>query len=107
MKMRMARSVCPHCGESNLSCWKKLGLGPARRIPCPGCGKAISVAWLPSMTMIALSSAAFWLILIPISLFGEMELHWFFIAAAASIAIVQLPMAWAYCRLVPLVVCDQ
>lgn len=100
--MRHAR--CPHCRKPSLTCWQKLGTGPARGIPCPACGKAISVAWLPFLMLSVLSAFAAPLsIVLPFTVFESIRFGWTLPAVLASATLIHLPLAWAYCRFVPLV----
>jgi len=101
--MTAARSACPHGGQAVLPCWKKLGLGPMRRIPCPACGKPISAAWLPAMAMLALSALMVPAVLVlDFMLFGSTARHWPLSLTICFVAIA-LPLTWAWCRFVPLV----
>lgn len=65
------------------------------------------MAWLPAIATNALLAFAVPLsFVIPFALFGPMDWYGFTIAAAIGLACIQLPLAWACCRFVPLVARD-
>jgi len=103
--VKMVRHLtCPHCAQPAFSCWKKLGMGPFQHVPCPACGKPVRVARLLGVTTyILLEFTALLSLLLPYLLFGAIRFSWVLPVLFASFILIHVPLAWVYCRLVPLV----
>ena len=49
---------CPKCNSTVTTLWRKMKLGPMRKINCPSCGCKISVAWVPYIFVSLVSQLA-------------------------------------------------
>ncbi len=104
----MSEPVCPRCSRKAFSNWRKLGIGPLKRVPCESCGVLLSAAWVPSIIAIVLASFSPVIgIVAAISIYsGPMTFKVAIAGLVASAVIASLPFAWLYARFVPLVARD-
>jgi hypothetical protein len=104
----MSEPMCPCCNRRAFSQWRKLGIGPLKRVPCESCGVLLSVAWLPSTLVLILGSFAPVLgIVAAISLTsGAISFETALAGFLVSAVVASLPFLWFYARFVPIVVKD-
>jgi hypothetical protein len=100
----MMGTQCPHCHRQAFSAWKKIGVGPLRRVACASCGARLSVSRWPAAVGVALiaifpvASAKVAAAIVPIGPLSET-----LTAYLISAIIIGVPIIWAYAKYVPLV----
>ena len=52
------QTICPRCHKRAFSMWRKIHVGPMKRVSCENCGAALTVPWIPGLIVAALIGAA-------------------------------------------------
>jgi hypothetical protein len=104
----MHKLSCPACNELAFSANQKIWLGPARTIGCSKCGARVSVAWVKSALVLALSTIAFWagaVLGMKVALYFSTPASPLLFLSSALLGgiLLSIPLLFVYVRYVPLV----
>ena len=104
----MSGPTCPRCRRRAFSTWRKLTIGPLKRVPCESCGVALSVAPLSSVVLIVLASFAGVLggIVALTAISGSFTLGVPLAVYVIGGVAATVPFMWLYAQFVPLVARD-
>ena len=55
VRHQMNINSCPKCNKQVTTAWRKMFIGPMKKIQCPDCSNNISVSWIPYLLMVLAS----------------------------------------------------